>query len=100
MAAAAQQVRDFSSMLGENDSATIAAKANLDALKTEYRASAQEVKKLAGQNTALQKSAQNAADAVNFRCKPSGTQRARRRLPWRRAVRLSPIRGMCTRSRS
>ena len=100
VAAAAQQVRDFSSMLGENDSATIAAKANLDALKTEDRASAQEVKKLAGQNTALQKSAQNAADAVNFRCKPSGTQRARQRLPWRRAVRSSPIRGMCTRSRS
>ena len=65
MAAAAQQVREFSSTLGENDSATIAAKANLDALKTEYRASVQEVKKLAGQNTALQKSAQNAAAAVS-----------------------------------
>ena len=65
VAAAAQQVREFSSTLGENDSATIAAKANLDALKTEYRASVQEVKKLAGQNTALQKSAQNAADAVS-----------------------------------
>jgi chromosome segregation ATPase len=58
-------VRVFSSTLGENDSATLAAKANLDALKTEYRASVQEVKKLAGQNTALSKSTQNAADAVS-----------------------------------
>ena len=65
VAAAAQQVRVFSSTLGENDSATIAAKANLDALKTEYRASVQEFKKLAGQNTALSKSTQNAADAVS-----------------------------------
>ena len=34
VAAAAQQVRTYSATLGENDSATIAAKANLDALKT------------------------------------------------------------------
>ena len=65
VAAAAQQVRTFSQTLGDSDSATIAARANLDALKTEYRASVQEVKKLAGQNTALQKSTQNAADAVS-----------------------------------
>ena len=65
VAAAAQQVRTFSATLGESDSATISAKANLDALKTEYRASVQEVKKLAGQNTALSKSAQNAADTVS-----------------------------------
>ena len=65
VAAAAQQVRVFSATLGDSDSATIAARANLDALKTEYRASVQEVKKLAGQNTALQKSAQSAADAVS-----------------------------------
>ena len=65
VAAAAQQVRAFSQTLGDSDSATIAARANLDALKTEYRASVQEVKKLAGQNTALQKSTQNAADAVS-----------------------------------
>ena len=65
VAAAAQQVRTFSQALGDSDSATIAAKANLEALKTEYRASVQEVKKLAGQNTALQKSTQNAADAVS-----------------------------------
>lgn len=65
VAAAAQQVRAFSQTLGDSDSATIAARANLDALKTEYRASVQEVKKLAGQNTALQKSTQSAADAVS-----------------------------------
>lgn len=65
VAAAAQQVRTFTSTLGDSNSATIAARANLDALKTEYRASVQEVKKLAGQNTALQKSAQNAADAMS-----------------------------------
>ncbi len=65
VAAAAQQVRTFSQTLGDSDSATIAARANLDALKTEYRASVQEVKKLAGQNTALQKSTQSAADAVS-----------------------------------
>ena len=41
VAAAAQQVRVFSATLGDSDSATIAAKANLDALKTEYRASVQ-----------------------------------------------------------
>ena len=64
VAAAAQQVRTYSATLGENDSATIAAKANLDALKAEYRNSCAEVKKLTGQNTALKKTTQNAADAV------------------------------------
>lgn len=64
VAAAAQQVRTYSATLGENDSATIAAKANLDALKAEYRNSCSEVKKLTGQNTALKKTTQNAADAV------------------------------------
>ena len=61
---AAQQVKHFSNTLGESDSATIAARANLDALKVEYRDSVKEVKKVAGQNTALKKSTQNAADAV------------------------------------
>lgn len=65
VAAAAEQVRRYSSTLGENDSVTIAAKANLDQLKEEYRLSTAEVKKLAGQNTALQKTTQNAADAVS-----------------------------------
>ena len=64
VAAAAQQVRTYSATLGENDSATIAVKANLDALKAEYRNSCAEVKKLTGQNTALKKTTQNAADAV------------------------------------
>lgn len=64
VAAAAQQVRTYSATLGENDSATIAAKVNLDALKAEYRNSCAEVKKLTGQNTALKKTTQNAADVV------------------------------------
>ena len=63
--AAAKQVRTVSNTWGDSDSATIAAKADLDALKAEYRASVQEVKKLSGQNTALKKSTQNAADAVS-----------------------------------
>ncbi|MBQ8906448.1 MAG: hypothetical protein IJY85_08800, partial [Ruminococcus sp.] len=45
---AAQQVKHFSGTLGESDSATIAARANLDALKVEYRESVKEVKKVAG----------------------------------------------------
>lgn len=62
---AADQVKNYSENLGESHSATIAARANLDALKGEYRESVQEVKKLAGQHTALKKSMQNAADAVS-----------------------------------
>ena len=65
VAAAAQAYKYYSDTLGENDSATIAAKANLDQLKEEYRLSVAEVKKLTGQNTALEKSTQNAADAVS-----------------------------------
>ena len=61
---AAQQYRTFAATLGETDSATIASKANLDQLKVEYRAQCAEVKKLTGQNAALKKSTQNAADAV------------------------------------
>lgn len=55
----------YKSSLGETDSATIAAKQNLDALKDEYRQASDEVKKLEGQNEALKKSTQNAADAVS-----------------------------------
>ena len=62
---AAQQYRTFAATLGETDSATIASKANLDQLKVEYRAQCAEVKKLTGQNAALKKSTQNAADAVS-----------------------------------
>ncbi len=83
---AAQQVRTFSSTLGDSNSATIAAKANLDALKVEYRASVQEVKKLSGQNAALKKTTQNAADAVsqantNLNMARAGVKPRRRRLP-------------------
>ena len=55
----------YKNALGETDSATIAAKQNLDALKDEYRQASDEVKKLEGQNEALKKSTQNAADAVS-----------------------------------
>ena len=65
VASAAQAYRHYKNTLGETDSATIAAKANLDAYKDEYRAAVQEVKKLEGQNVALKKSTQNAADAFS-----------------------------------
>lgn len=62
---AASAYMHYKNTLGEADSATIAAKANLDAVKVEYRESVQEVKKLEGQNVALKKSTQNAADAFS-----------------------------------
>ena len=62
---AAQAYKHYEHTLGETDSATIAAKANLDAYKGEYRAAVQELKKLEGQNVALKKSTQNAADAFS-----------------------------------
>ena len=65
VASAAQAYRHYKNTLGETDSATITAKANLDACKDEYRAAVQEVKKLEGQNVALKKSTQNAADAFS-----------------------------------
>ena len=65
VASAAQAYKHYKNTLGETDSATIAAKANLDAYKSEYRAVVQEVKKLEGQNIALKKSTQNAADAFS-----------------------------------
>ena len=46
VASAAQAYKHYRNTLGETDSATIAAKANLDAYKSEYRAAVQEVKKL------------------------------------------------------
>ena len=63
--AGAQAVQHYSQTLGANHSATIAAQANLDRLKEEYRLAVAEVRKLSGQNTALEKSTQNAADAVS-----------------------------------
>ena len=65
VASAAQAYKHYKNTLGETDSATIAAKANLDAYKGEYRAAVQEVKKLEGQNITLRKSTQNAADAFS-----------------------------------
>lgn len=62
---AAQAYKHYKNTLGETDSATIAAKANLDAYKGEYCAAVQKVKKLEGQNVALKKSTQNAADAFS-----------------------------------
>ena len=62
---AAAAYKHYRTTLGETDSATIAAKANLDAVKVEYRDQCTEVRKLQGQNVALQKSTQNAADAFS-----------------------------------
>ena len=64
VAAATKQYERFSRELGESDSATLAAKANLDALSQEYADSSAEVKKLEGQLAANTKSLQNNADAV------------------------------------
>ena len=64
VAAATKQYQAFERELGESNSATIAAKANLDALTGEYAQSSAEVKKLEGQLAANTKSLQNNADAV------------------------------------
>ena len=64
VAAATRQYETFARELGETDSATIAAKQNLDALSDEYAASSAEVEKLEGQLSANTKSLQNNADAV------------------------------------
>jgi len=61
---ASKKVDEYRSSLGTSDSATIAAQANLDALRGEYEASGAEVKKLEGQVTATGKTLQNAADVI------------------------------------
>ena len=63
VANAAAVYTQYRTALGETDSATIAARGNLDLIKEEYRQQTAEVRKLSGQQTALQKSTQNAADA-------------------------------------
>ena len=63
VASAAAAYKQYRAALGETDSATIAARGNLDLVKEEYRQQTAEVRKLSGQQTALQKSTQNAADA-------------------------------------
>ena len=57
-----EELRDT---LGESDLATIAAKANMEAAKEEYKAATDEVTKLSGQQDALKRSTQNAADAAS-----------------------------------
>ena len=64
VAAATDQYERFRRELGEDNSATIAVKENLDALNAEYAESSQEVKKLEGQLAANQRAMQNNADAV------------------------------------
>ena len=64
VAAATRQYEQYARTLGESDSATIAARANLDALSEEYAQSSAEVKKLEGQLAANAKTLQNNADAV------------------------------------
>lgn len=65
VAEATAQYEQYRDTLGETDSATIAAKQNMEAAKQEYDAASAEVEKLSGQNDALQRSTQNAADAVS-----------------------------------
>lgn len=65
VSAAARTYHHYADTLGDSDAATITAKDNLDRLKEQYRLSAAEVRKLTGQNTALRKTTQNAADAVS-----------------------------------
>ena len=62
--AATEKYEAFRGMLSETDSAVIADRTNLEALKKAHADCAADVKKLEGQHTALQKSTQNAADAV------------------------------------
>ena len=57
-----EQYRDT---LGETDSATIAAKQNLERYPQEYEEATAEVTKLEGQVKALQKTMQNSADTVS-----------------------------------
>ncbi len=57
--------RNYKTSLGEANSATIAAGANLEAAKREYVETSAEVAKLEGQHAALVKATQNAADAVS-----------------------------------
>ena len=59
------QYEHYRDTLGETNSATIAAKQNMEAAQQEYAEATAEVEKLAGQNDALQRSTQNAADAVS-----------------------------------
>ena len=59
------QYEHYRDTLGDTNSATIAAKQNMEAAQQEYAEATAEVEKLAGQNDAVQRSTQNAADAVS-----------------------------------
>lgn len=62
---AGQEYRKLAASLGENDSATIAAKANLERYKEEFQDAQGKVKLLEGQITSNTKTLQNNADAVS-----------------------------------
>lgn len=62
---AASEYRRLASSLGEGDSATIAAKANLERYKEEYKAARDQVKLLEGQIKSNTKTLQNNADAIS-----------------------------------
>ncbi len=63
--AATYAYENYRDSLGETDSATIAAKQNLERYQEEYADATAEVTKLEGQVKALQKTMQNRADAVS-----------------------------------
>ncbi|MBR5109682.1 MAG: phage tail tape measure protein [Clostridia bacterium] len=63
--AATVAYENYRDSLGETDSATIAAKQNLERYQEEYAEATEEVNKLEGQVKALQKTMQNSADAVS-----------------------------------
>ena len=65
VSSAAHQYQQYKSTLGESDSATIAAKANLESFKSECLAARDRVKLLEGQITSNTKTLQNNADAVS-----------------------------------
>lgn len=62
---AAAEYRRLSSSLGESDSATIAAKSNLERYKQEYKDARDKVKLLEGQIKSNTKTLQNNADAIS-----------------------------------
>lgn len=62
---AEKECRRLASSLGENDSATIAAKANLERYKQEFQDARDKAKLLEGQITSNTKTLQNNADAVS-----------------------------------
>ena len=63
--AATYAYENYRDSLGETDSATIAAKQNLERYQEEYADATAEVTKLEGQVKALQKTMQNSADALS-----------------------------------